>query len=94
MAKVIDGVRYARGEEPRTTTAGPGQPKHSPMGEFEKRLAAVEELVGIDHAEVGASEGAAVTTEATGEKRDGNPTEKQDGEPPAKRPTARRVETK
>lgn len=90
MAKVIDGVRYARGEEPRTTTAGPGRPKHSPMGELEKRLAAVEELVGIDHAEVGASEGAPVTTEAAGEK----PDEKQDGEAPAKRPTARRVETK
>ncbi|PPF39970.1 hypothetical protein [Pseudoclavibacter sp. AY1H1] len=94
MATVIDGVRYANGEEPRSTTAGPGQPKHSPFGEFEKRLERIEELIGIDHAEVGAPEGAAVTTAATGEKRDGNPDAKQDGEPPAKRPTARRVETK
>lgn len=90
MATVIDGVRYANGEEPRTTTAGPGQPKHSPFGEFEKRLERIEELVGIDHAEVGAPEGAAITTEAAGEK----PDEKQDGEAPTKRPTARRVETK
>lgn len=90
MAKVIDSIRYANGEEPRTTTAGPGQPKHSPVGELEKRVEHLEELVGIDHAEVGAPEGAPVTTEAAGEK----PVEKQDGEAPTKRPTARRVETK